>query len=168
MPTPLNTPDERGITGRDWMDRAKLEVSTYQEFSHPNNWKPSNRTLDSFRRDAEYAIAGAWQHPEAAKAMQAAGLSERGMQNDLNAGRLAKVNEGLSAPDPAMAQRRQAEPAQRPGFETAKPQDTVQARRDDMRQAAADYRAKLIAAAPPQPEKAVQAETQGRRVSQRV
>ena len=101
MATPLTTPGQQGISGRDWMDRAKEAVSTYQEFSRPNNWRPSNRTLESFREDARYAVADAWRHPEAAKAMQAAGASERGMQDDLSAGKSAKVMEGLSASDPA-------------------------------------------------------------------
>ena len=165
--TSLTTPDEQGVTGRDWMDRAKETVADIQ-FARDSPDAPRNRTVESFREDARYAIADAWQHPEAAKAMQAAGLSERGMKDDLNAGRLAVVMGGLLAPDPAMVQRKQAEAGQQAGFDTAKPQDAVQARRDDVRQAAADYRAKLMAAAPPQPEKAVQSETQGRRVIQRV
>ena len=94
---PLDRKDAEGISGRDWMDRAKEAVSTYQEFSRPNNWRPSNRTLESFREDARYAVADAWRHPEAAKAMQTAGASERGMQDDLSAGKAAKVMEGLSA-----------------------------------------------------------------------
>ena len=68
--------------------------------------------------------------------VRAAGLTERGMQDDLGAGKLAKVAQGLSAPDPAAVERKQ---------------DAVRAKREKVRQAA-DYRAGLMAAAPARPE----------------
>lgn len=49
-----------------------------------------------------------------------------------------------------------------------KPRDAAQSRRNEVRQAADAYRATLIAAAPPQPSKAAQSETQGRRSSHRM
>ena len=163
--TPLTARDEIGINGREWMDRAKDAVHDISYMRDNPEHRSRNHTVESYREIARNAIADVWQHPEAAKAMRTAGATERGMQDDLNAGKTAKVVEGLSAPDPAivaMVKQKQAT------SEAAKPQDTVQARRDDVRQAAADYRAKLMAAAPPQPEKAVQSETQGRRVSHRM
>ena len=49
-----------------------------------------------------------------------------------------------------------------------KPQEAAQSRRNEVRQAADAYRATLIAAAPSQPSKPAQSETQGRRSSQRM
>ena len=52
--------------------------------------------------------------------------------------------------------------------EVARTQDAAQARREDVRRAADDYRARLMAAAPAQPEAPAQVEAQGKRASQRV
>ena len=49
-----------------------------------------------------------------------------------------------------------------------KPREAAQSRRNEVRQAADAYRATLIAAAPPQPSKPAQSETQGRRSSYRM
>ena len=255
--TPLERTDAEGISGRDWMDRAKEAVDTFkwrqdegerfikgdpgedaaerradrmgdargqpldENFHEPSQAQtaraiPRGLTVERFRRDAEYAIADAWQHPEAAKAMRAAGASERGMQDDLSAGETAKVMEGLSAPDPAvLARASRAEPdgemiangwtrkeaeamdahigakytrehpepseaATRQAERMADPTDrmhdarrereadAVQARRETVRQTAADYRAGLIATAPARSEAPALAETQTRRAVQRV
>lgn len=149
MTTPLTTRDADGISGRDWMDRAREAVDTYKQMRSSDH-VPATRTVESFHLDAKDAVTHAWRHPEAAKAMQASGFSERGMQDELKAGKSAKVIEGLSAPD------------------LARPQDAAQTRRDNVRQAADAYRANLIAAAPQLPAKPAQSETQKRRSGLRM
>lgn len=139
--------------GRSYMDRAAEYVADYKTMRSTDHL-PAGRTVESFKRDAQNAIGAAWDQPEAAKAMRAAGTTEAGMQRELADGKLSgQIKQGLSAPMVV---------------QTITPQDAVQTRRDAVRQAADAYRANLIAAAPPLPAKPAQSETQKRRSGLRM
>ena len=177
--TPLTARDEIGINGREWMDRAKGAVHDISYMRDNPEHRSRNHTVESYREIARNAIADAWQHPEAAKAMRAAGATERGMQDNLNTGKTAKVVEGLSAPDPAivaMVKQKQAV------FEVAKPQNATQALSapatkptregaSDARAYARDHWQKVAAAgadAAKVAQSARQSETEGKRAAPRM
>lgn len=105
--TPLTRPNADGNSGRDYMDRARQEVEAMAFWRRSDDPDAAAYTA-RYSKGAEFTLGEAWRHPDAAKAMQAAGHTEQGMRRDLAVGRLDAVARGLSSPDPAMADKRES------------------------------------------------------------
>jgi len=94
---PASVQTARKALGDDAVDLMLRAQSTVLELRSARLDNQVPEVVARIGINAQNQLADAWKEPSAAKAMSAAGFSEKGMQRDLQTGRWNAVSEGLSS-----------------------------------------------------------------------